>query len=111
PNPWNYLTYVVQTTPGAVMNTDVPNAPGMNFSILGMPSTSYLYSIDGVDTDWRARPSTGPERDPGSDRRQHRLLRSVWERGRGEHQLHNQVREQPISRQRAILLERARVQC
>jgi hypothetical protein len=31
------------------MNTDVPNAPGMNFSIPGMPSTSYLYSIDGVD--------------------------------------------------------------
>jgi len=49
PNPGNDLTYVVQTTPGAVMNTDVPNAPGMNFSILGMPSTSYLYSIDGVD--------------------------------------------------------------
>jgi len=49
PNPGNYLTYTVQTTPGVVMNTDVPNAPGMNFSILGMPSTAYLYSIDGVD--------------------------------------------------------------
>ncbi len=49
PNPGNDLSYVVQTTPGVVMNTDVPNAPGMNFSILGMPSTSYLYSIDGVD--------------------------------------------------------------
>jgi hypothetical protein len=40
PNPGNDLTYIVQTTPGVVMNTDVPNAPGMNFSILGMPSTS-----------------------------------------------------------------------
>ena len=49
PNPGNDLTYIVQTTPAVVMNTDVPNAPGMNFSILGMPSTSYLYSIDGVD--------------------------------------------------------------
>ncbi len=49
PNPGNDLTYIVQTTPGVVMNTDVPNQPGMNFSILGMPSTSYLYSIDGVD--------------------------------------------------------------
>jgi Carboxypeptidase regulatory-like domain len=49
PNPGNDLTYIVQTTPGVVMNTDVPNATGMNFSILGMPSTSYLYSIDGVD--------------------------------------------------------------
>jgi hypothetical protein len=49
PNPGNDLTYIVQTTPGVVMNTDGPNATGMNFSILGMPSTSYLYSIDGVD--------------------------------------------------------------
>lgn len=49
PNPGNDLTYIAQTTPAVVMNTDVPNAPGMNFSILGMPSTSYLYSIDGVD--------------------------------------------------------------
>jgi hypothetical protein len=49
PNPGNDLTYVVQTTPGVVMNTDVPNSTGMNFSILGMPSTSYRYSIDGVD--------------------------------------------------------------
>ena len=49
PNPGNDLTYIVQTTPAVVMNTDVPNSTGMNFSILGMPSTSYLYSIDGVD--------------------------------------------------------------
>ena len=54
PNPGNDLTYIVQTTPGVVMNTDVPNSTGMNFSILGMPSTSYLYSIDGVDD-----PATG----------------------------------------------------
>jgi hypothetical protein len=46
PNPGNDLTYIVQTTPGVVMNTDVS---GSNFSILGMPSGSYLYSIDGVD--------------------------------------------------------------
>jgi hypothetical protein len=49
PNPGNDLTYIVQTTPGVVMNTDGPNSTGMNFSILGMPSTSYLYSIDGAD--------------------------------------------------------------
>lgn len=49
PNPGNDLTYIVQTTPGVVMNTDVPNSPGMNFSILGMPGAAYLYSIDGVD--------------------------------------------------------------
>jgi carboxypeptidase family protein len=49
PNPGNDLTYIVQTTPGVVMNTDVPNSPGMNFSIIGMPGAAYLYSIDGVD--------------------------------------------------------------
>jgi hypothetical protein len=49
PNPGNDLTFIVQTTPGVVMNTDGPNSTGMNFSILGMPSTSYLYSIDGAD--------------------------------------------------------------
>ena len=46
PNPGNDLTYVVQTTPGVVMNTD---QGGGNFSILGMPSTSYLYTIDGMN--------------------------------------------------------------
>jgi hypothetical protein len=46
PNPGNDLTYIVQTTPGVVMNTD---QGGGNFSILGMPSTSYLYTIDGMN--------------------------------------------------------------
>src|SRR5437899_38377 len=31
------------------MNTDMPVTSGMNFSILGMPSTSYQYSINGMD--------------------------------------------------------------
>jgi hypothetical protein len=30
PNPGNDLTYVVQTTPGVVMNMDVPNSPGVS---------------------------------------------------------------------------------
>src|SRR2546428_2232909 len=46
PNAGNDLTYIVQTTPGVVMNTD---QGGGNFSILGMPSTSYLYTIDGMN--------------------------------------------------------------
>jgi hypothetical protein len=50
PNPGNDLTYVVQTTPGVVMNTDTPLVAGANFSILGMPSISYLYTIDGTDS-------------------------------------------------------------
>ena len=40
PNPGNDLTYIAQTVPGVVMNTDVQG--GANFSILGMPGTSYL---------------------------------------------------------------------
>jgi hypothetical protein len=92
PNPGNDLTYIVQSTPAVVMNTDVPNTPGMNFSILGMPSTSW------------------PKSGPGSDGREHGLLRPVWKRCRREHQLHNQVWNQSISRQRTVLLEWPRVQ-
>ena len=47
PNPGNDLTYLVQTAPGVVMNTDVQG--GANFSILGMPGTSYRYTMDGMN--------------------------------------------------------------
>jgi hypothetical protein len=47
PNPGNDLTYIAQIAPGAVMNTDTQG--NANFSILGMPGTSYLYTIDGVN--------------------------------------------------------------
>jgi hypothetical protein len=46
PNPGNDLTYVVQTTPGVVMNTDLSNSS--HFSILGMPANSYLLTTDGM---------------------------------------------------------------
>jgi outer membrane receptor for ferrienterochelin and colicin len=46
PNPGNDLTYIAQTAPGAIMQTDFPASP--NFSILGMSGTSYLYTIDGM---------------------------------------------------------------
>ncbi|MFL6352264.1 MAG: carboxypeptidase-like regulatory domain-containing protein [Bryobacteraceae bacterium] len=47
PNPGNDLTYAAQLAPGAVMNTDVQSSA--NFSILGMPGTSYRFTIDGND--------------------------------------------------------------
>ena len=47
PNPGNDLTYLAQLAPGAVMNTDVQSFA--NFSILGMPGTSYRYTIDGTN--------------------------------------------------------------
>jgi hypothetical protein len=46
PNPGNDLSYVVQTAPGVVMNTDTSFA---SFSILGMPGFSYLRTIDGMN--------------------------------------------------------------
>jgi outer membrane receptor for ferrienterochelin and colicin len=48
PNPGNDLTYIAQTAPGVMMNTDTQN--GFNYSILGMPGTSYLSTVDGMNT-------------------------------------------------------------
>jgi hypothetical protein len=45
PNPGNDLTYVAQTTPGAVMNTQGGFG---NFSAYGLPSTSNLFTLDGM---------------------------------------------------------------
>ena len=45
PNPGNDLTYIATIAPGVVMNTD----GGYGFSILGMPSSSYLFTIDGLN--------------------------------------------------------------
>jgi len=49
PNPGNDLTYIAQTAPGVVMNTDIQG--GANFSILGMPGPSYLFTMDGMSFD------------------------------------------------------------
>src|SRR5260370_37408639 len=52
PNPGNDLTYVVQTAPGAVMNTDGMGSGILgsgNFSILGMPGTSNLFTLNGMN--------------------------------------------------------------
>jgi hypothetical protein len=48
PNPGNDLTYIAQIAPGAIMQTDNQTG-GANFSILGMPGMSYLYTIDGMN--------------------------------------------------------------
>jgi len=53
PNPGNDLTYIVQTAPGVVMNTDSQSTGGIqngapNFSILGMSGSSYHYTMDGM---------------------------------------------------------------
>lgn len=54
PNPGEDLTYIVQTAPGVIMNTDSQNTGGIqagvpNFSILGMPGTSYQVTLDGMN--------------------------------------------------------------
>ena len=51
PNPGNDLTYIAQTAPGAIMNTDNARTGGGggNFSILGMPGTSNLFTLNGMN--------------------------------------------------------------
>ncbi|WP_420237932.1 carboxypeptidase regulatory-like domain-containing protein [Telmatobacter bradus] len=44
PNPGNDLTFVAQTTPGAVMNTQSGYG---NFSVNGLPGTSNMYTVNG----------------------------------------------------------------
>jgi hypothetical protein len=46
PNPGNDLTYIVQAAPGMIMNTE-PFGAG-NFSNLGMPGTSNLFTVNGM---------------------------------------------------------------
>ena len=53
PNPSNDITYIVQTAPGVIMNTDSEATGGIqagvhNFSILGMPGSSYSFTMDGI---------------------------------------------------------------
>ena len=47
PNPGNDLTYIVQTEPGVVMDTDPQG--WANFSSLGMPATSTLLTVNGMN--------------------------------------------------------------
>jgi hypothetical protein len=50
PNPGNDLTYIAQTAPGAIMNTDTIGVGySGNVSILGMPGTSNLFTINGIN--------------------------------------------------------------
>ena len=51
PNPGNDLTYIAQTAPGAIMNTDNASTGGGggNFSILGMPGTSNQFTLNGMN--------------------------------------------------------------
>ena len=50
PNPGNDLTYIAQTAPGAIMNTDTIGVGYLgNFSILGMPGTSNVFTLNGMN--------------------------------------------------------------
>lgn len=46
PNPGNDLSYIVQTAPGAVMNTQGGNG---NSSTYGLPATSNLFTVNGMN--------------------------------------------------------------
>lgn len=45
PNPGGDITYIAQTAPGVVMNTQSGYG---NFSAVGMPTTSNLFTMNGV---------------------------------------------------------------
>ncbi len=50
PNPGNDLTYLAQTAAGAIMNTDTIGVSYLgNVSILGMPGTSNLFTLNGMN--------------------------------------------------------------
>jgi len=50
PNPGNDLSYIAQTAPGAIMNTDTIGVGySGNISIFGMPGTSNLFTINGIN--------------------------------------------------------------
>jgi hypothetical protein len=50
PNPGNDLTYIAQTAPGAIMNSDgIGFTASGNFSILGMPGASNLFTLNGMN--------------------------------------------------------------
>jgi hypothetical protein len=46
PNPGADITYVAQTAPGAVMNTQ---SGGGNFSVFGLPGYSNVFTVNGMD--------------------------------------------------------------
>ena len=46
PNPGNDLTYIAQTAPGVIMNTD--GGVG-NFSVFGMPGVSTVFTLNGMN--------------------------------------------------------------
>lgn len=52
PNPGNDLTFVAQTSPGAVMNTSAPSNGSAtsfgNFSVFGLPATSNTFTLNGT---------------------------------------------------------------
>jgi hypothetical protein len=48
PNPGNDLSYLVQTAPGAVMNTQAGYG---NSSMFGLPATSNLFTVNGMNED------------------------------------------------------------
>lgn len=51
PNPGNDLTYIAQTTPGVVMNTETGPAITLgNFSSLGMSGISNLFTMNGMNS-------------------------------------------------------------
>ena len=101
PNPGNDLTYIAQTAPGVIMNTDMQarrqffdsGDAGQFISLHGGRVKRHRQHVSRPDGR-RSSPSAGPEPNSGSDRGEHRLLRPVRRRCGWKHQLHHQVGRQ-----------------
>ena len=129
PNPGNDLTYIAQTAPGAIMNTDAIGFGGSgNFSILGMPGTSNLFTLNGMNDN-----NNGPNINNnvtantnnsgvtgmmlGQNEIQEAtvvsdwVFRSIRRRSGFKRQLPDQIRRQCFSWECAVLLERNGAEC
>ncbi len=120
PNPGNDLTSVAQTVPGAVMNTQKTGMGGTgNFSTYGLPATSNLFTLDGMDENdplfnVNIAGATGLTLGLKKSRKRRSSTTGIpviWPLCRSERELSHQVRSQRLPRKRTLLVERPRSGC
>jgi hypothetical protein len=112
PNPGNDLSYIVQSAPGAVMNTQAGYG---NSATFGLPATSNLFTVNGMNENdpflnlnnsGATNLLLGQERRSGSLGGEQRLFGTVRRPCRRERKLCEQVRHEQLARERQLFLER-----
>ena len=114
PNPGNDLTFVAQTTPGAVMNTQSGYG---NFSVNGLPGTSNTFTVNGgyegdpylnLNNSGATNLLLGNNDVDNGDRDHQQLRRCIWRTGWRAGKRDFAGRRQPVAWQSALLVERPR---